>query len=161
MFVVAHHFSQAGGLAVIVFVVVAIFVALHALHCLLFQQRDAVHHPQALAPQVHRLQDRLHPGVRLPAQVEEQIAVLHCQDVRRRWLIGVALGSRRQQQLHLRQVSARRPGKIISRKHGGHHRQLVRITVLRRALPAGRERQQHCHGRTEKGNVLHRYAPLN
>lgn len=77
MLIVAHHFSQAGPLRMVVVMALVVF---HALHCLLLQQVHTVHHPQGLALHVHGLQNRLHPGVGFAAQIEEQIALLHCQN---------------------------------------------------------------------------------
>ena len=92
MLVIAHHFPKAQ-----VVMVMFVLVVLHTLHGLLLQQIHAVDHPQGLALGLHRLQNRLHPGVRLTPQVNEQVALLDRQNIGWSGLVGVALGPRRQQ----------------------------------------------------------------
>ena len=150
MLVVAHHFSQAGPLLMIMVMVLVVF---HALHCLLLQQVHAVHHPQSLALHVHGLQDRLHPGVGFSAQIEEEIALLHCQNVRRGGLIGVALRPRRQQEPHLCQLSPGDPGEVIGGEYRGHHCQPLFPPMLRRSLSAGGQ-QKHQRQRGTQPNTL-------
>ena len=140
---------------VIVVIVILMAVArllLHPLHVLLFQGVHAVDHSQGLSLGLRRLQNRLHPLVGLAAQIQKQVAALHLQDIRRGGLIGVALRSRRQQQLHLRQISGGSPGKVIGREHRSHDMQL---SVLR-LLDMGRcASGQHCQHQKQDQTFLH------
>ena len=122
-----------------VFVVMADF-GLHSLYQFLLQQRHAVDHAELLSTGLHCVQNGLHPFVGLAAQIDEQIAVLHRQNIRRGRLIGVAFRAGRQQQLHVRQPAGGGPCKIIGRKHGGHDAQSPRFP-LRGRLAAGSQQQ--------------------
>ena len=152
MLIVAHHFSQAGPLRMVVVMALVVF---HALHCLLLQQVHTVHHPQGLALHVHGLQNRLHPSVGFAAQIEEQIALLHCQNVRRGGLVGMALCSRRQQKLHLCQLSPGGPGEIIGGEYRSHHCQPLFPLMLRRSLSAGGQQKHHRQRGTQPNTFFH------
>ena len=155
MLVIPYHLPQ----SVVVVMVVARLIALHTLHRLLLQKRHTVHHPQDGALRFHGLQDGIHPGVGLAAQVQEEIARLHRQDIRGSRLIGVALSPRRQQQLHIRQLSPGGAGKVVGREHRGHHMQPA-VVALRRPGAAGQkpQRQQRAEAAPES---FHRAVSLN
>ena len=106
MLVNLRHRSQMVVIVMVVMVAVFLVVMpclfLHPLRMLLLQRFHAVDHGQRLSCRLRRIQNRLHPAVGLTAQMQKQVAVLHPQNVRRGRFIGVALRSRRQQQLHIR-----------------------------------------------------------
>ena len=147
MLVIFRHLAQAMVLmlavVVVAFMPLVVMVVprlgLHSLHIFLFQQLHTVHHFHHGAGGLHGVQDGVHPGVGLAAQVNEQVAVPHRQDVRRRRLVGMGLRARRQQQRHIRQLSGRGPGKIIGRKHSGHDLHPVRVLGLRRLAAAAQQ----------------------
>ena len=122
MLVQAYHLALSVAvfsLIMVVFVIMADF-GLHSLYQFFLQQRHAVDHAELLSAGLHGVQNGLHPFIGLAAQIDEQIAVLHRQNIRRGRLIGVTFRAGRQQQLHVRQSASGGPGKIIGRKHSGH-----------------------------------------
>ena len=120
-------FPQAGGVmaVVIVVMVVAVVVVIvapggHALQGLLGQGLHAVDHPEGGDGVLQGVQDGVHPGVGLAAQVHEEAAALHRQDIPGGGLVGVALGPGGQQEGDLRRFAADGPGQVIGREAGGH-----------------------------------------
>ena len=118
MLVQARYFAFA--MVVMFLLVVMANFGLHSFYGFLFQQGNAVDHAELFSPRFNGRKDGLHPGVGLAAQIDEQVAVPHRQDIRRRRLVRMTLGPRRQQQRHIRQFSRSGPGKVIGRKHRGH-----------------------------------------
>ena len=151
MLVDLRHGAQMAVPAMVIMVIVVI-VILMAVARLLLHPLHVLDHSQGLSLGLRRLQNRLHPLVGLAAQIQKQVAALHLQDIRRGGLIGVALRSRRQQQLHLRQISGGSPGKVIGREHRSHD---VQLSVLR-LLDIGRcASGQHCQHQKQDQTFLH------
>ena len=82
MLIHLHHLSQAITITVIMALMVVAWSLLHPLHGCLFQKLHALGHPQCLPLRLHSGENRIHPGVTLTAKADEQIALLHRQNVR-------------------------------------------------------------------------------
>ena len=118
---------------------------LHPFRVDLLQRFYAVDHGKRGACGLRCVQNRFHPTVRFAAEVQEQVAALHGQNVRRGGLIGVALRPRREQELHIRQVSGGGTGKIIGREDGSHDLQAAGVLCWGRSqcwCTAGEQREQ-------------------
>ena len=135
-----RHRSQMVVIVMLLMVMPCLF--LHPLRMLLLQRFHAVDHGQRLSCRLCRIQNRLHPAVGLAAQIQKQVAVLHPQNVRRGRFIGVALRSRRQQQLHIRQITGSSPRKIIGREHSCHNMQFSVCRFRRGRRLAARQQSQ-------------------
>ena len=147
------------GLVSVVMVVTRLH--LHALGMDLFQQFHAVHHPHHISLQIDGAEDGLHPGVGLAAQIDEQVALLHGQNVRRGRLVGMAFRTRRQQQRHIGQFSRGGPCQVEGREH--RHNDVQRVLPRRSAfdmiLPASG--QQQCRRQEQGHNSLsHRLSSI-
>ena len=150
---------------VFVVLVMVVVVALggHALQGLLVQSIHAVDHPQGLRRALQGGKDGLHPGVGLAAEVDEEAAVLHRQDVPGGGLVGVALRPGGQEQGDLRRLAADGAGQVIGGEAGGHDGKAPGLPV-RHAGPGGAARQQGAEkGQAQQGGKqsLHGMAPLN
>ena len=117
-------------LAVVMSLVTVAGVHLHTFHMGLLQQVHTVHHPQKFPLRLDGGENGVHPGVAFAAQIDEQVAVLHRQNVGGGGLIGVALHPRRQQHFHIGPIACHGTGKVVGRKHGDHNAWPV-VTRLR------------------------------
>ena len=118
---------------------------LHPRRRLLLQEVHAVHHPQGLPPGFHGGENGVHPGVRLAAQVDKEVAVPDPEDVRRGGLVRMALRPGRQQQRHVRQLPGGGAGEVIGREDGGDDLRPFRI-LRRQVRAAGGQKQQGAEG---------------
>ena len=148
---------------VVLLMVVVMALGCHALQGLLVQGVHAVDHPQSLRRALQGGEDGLHPGVGLAAEVDEEAAVLHRQDVPGGGLVGVALRPGGQEQGDLRRLAADGAGQVIGREAGGHDGKAPGLPV-RHAGPGGAARQQGAEkSQAQQGGKqsLHGMAPLN
>ena len=121
---------------VVLLMVVVMALGCHALQGLLVQGVHAVDHPQGLRRALQGGEDGLHPGVGLAAEIDEEAAVLHRQDVPGGGLVGVALRPGGQEQGDLRRLAADGAGQVIGREAGGHDGKAPGLPV-RHAGPGG------------------------
>ena len=144
-----HHLSVA---------VVMIVIVLHALQRGFLQRGHAVDHPQRLHRLVQRGEDGIHPRVGLAAQIHEQVAVLHRQNIPGGRLIGMALRAGGQQQLHLRQITGDGSRQVIAGEVGGDD---LQPSVLPTAVAAaGGDSQQQRQHRCQSQQFSSHGAPL-
>ena len=152
MLIVAHHFSQAGPLRMVVVMALVVF---HALHCLLLQQVHTVHHPQGLALHIHGLQNRLPPKrrIRRPDRGTDRTPALpECPPG---W-------ARRNGSLLPAAAEAAPlpalpggPGEIIGGEYRSHHCQPLFPLMLRRSLSAGGQQKHHRQRGTQPNTLFH------
>ena len=148
MFVDFRHAAEMVFVLMVMRVLILVMMAdllLHPFRVDLLQRFYAVDHGKRGACGLRCVQNRFHPTVRFAAEVQEQVAALHGQNVRRGGLIGVALRPRREQELHIRQVSGGGTGKIIGREDGSHDLQAAGVLCWGRSqcwCTAGEQREQ-------------------
>ena len=141
-----------------VFVVVARSI-LHTFHMGFVQQFHAVHHSHHITLQINGRQNRLYPGIRLTTQIDEQIALLHRQNIRRSRFIGMALCAGGQQQCHIDQIAAGSPGQIIGREHGDHNIKSILCRSFRLNMCRPTADQQQCRSQNQGDKTLsHKFS---
>ena len=139
-------------LRVLVIMVVAVPFGLHSLDRLLVQQLNAVHERHdAQIGIIDTVEHRLHPRIRLTADVDEHVSIADGDDVLRRGLIGVHLAAGVQQHRDRHIVPADLPRKVIGRKDRRDDMELAVVCIrvfLHRTAGQRRHRQHSREQRT-------------